>query len=388
MLRRALLTVLVLSTSACPQDPVINLDPPGTGEGEGEGGEGEGEGEGERGSCAAISGATFGPPIALTVPRSRHTATLLDDGRVLVVGGEDDSFLSIAAVEFIDVDAGTSVAGPSLNDARYEHAAVKLADGSVVVAGGFGNGHLDTIERFDGTSWTRLDPLDAPRAGLTGLPLNDGGAIFFGGDNTVSIPTSVVVVAGDGSVTVPAGVSVGANRRLHSAVTLADGRIFVAGGFFTSAIATTTFIAADGLSAIEGPGLPGARRQAMAAALPDGGALLMGGIGSGLLRDIQRLPTTGAGFTSTGILDGGRHSGRTLPLGCGVVVCGGLGDDGALSSCEGVDGDGRPVSMTASLPAATFSFSFTALGDDAALMAGGSLPTGHLGEARVLRLAL
>ena len=69
------------------------------------------------------------------------------------------------------------------------------------------------------------------------------------------------------------------------------------------------------------------------------------------------------------------------------MVCGGLGDDGALSSCEGVDGDGRPVSMTASLPAATFSFSFTALGDDAALMAGGSLPTGHLGEARVLRLA-
>jgi hypothetical protein len=113
----------------------------------------------------------------------------------------------------------------------------------------------------------------------------------------------------------------------------------------------------------------------------------MGGIGSGLLRDIQRLPTTGAGFTSTGILDGGRHSGRTLPLGCGVVVCGGLGDDGALSSCEGVDGDGRPVSMTASLTAATFSFSFTALGNDAALMAGGSLPTGHLGEARVLRLA-
>jgi hypothetical protein len=36
---------------------------------------------------------------------------------------------------------------------------------------------------------------------------------------------------------------------------------------------------------------------------------------------------------------------------------------------------------------ATFSFSFTALDDTRALMAGGSLPDGHFDEAHVLTLA-
>jgi len=99
------------------------------------------------------------------------------------------------------------------------------------------------------------------------------------------------------------------------------------------------------------------------------------------------MPSTGAGFTSQGNLGGGRHSGKALALGCGVVVCGGLGDDGALSTCEGADANGLPVSMAAALPVATFSFSFTALDDTRALMAGGSLPDGHFDEAHVLTLA-
>ena len=307
------------STSTRDDDPL--------GEGEGE----EGEGEGEQGDCPAIAGATFGAAIALQVPRARHTATVLDDGRVLLVGGEDDSFLQIADVEIVDPVAGTSVAGPSLNDARYEHAAVKLADGSVVVAGGFGpGGHTASIERFNGTSWTRLDPLDAPRAGITGLALKDGRAVFFGGDNSEAIPTSIVVVDTTGAVSSPAGLSIGANRRLHSAVRLEDGAIFIAGGFFTSAIATTAFLTADATSASDGPPLPGARRQAMAVPLKDGSALIMGGIGTGATADVQKLAATRAGFTSVGALSAPRHSGRALALGCGVVVCGGL-NDGAVA---------------------------------------------------------
>jgi hypothetical protein len=391
---RVLLTgLVVLSSSACgPADPVIELDRDREGEGEGESGEGEGEGEGEAGDCAAIAGATFSPPIALVVPRSRHTATLLDNGRVMLVGGEDDGYLQIANVEFIDLDAGTSTAGPSLNVARYEHAAVKLADGSVIVAGGFGpGGHLDSVERFDGTSWTTLSPLDAARVGLTGIALNDGRALFFGGDNSTAIPRTAVVVDGGASpvgVAVAAGVDIGANRRLHAATTLTDGRVFIAGGFFTSAIDTTVFISADATSTVPGPLLPGARRQAMAAPLPDGGAVIVGGLGGGgVLGDIQRLPATGAGFLGTGTLRVPRHSGRALPLGCGVVICGGLDSEGPLASCEGIDDVGRSVAMAATLPAAMFSFSFTALDDDRALVAGGSLPDGHLGEARVLTLA-
>jgi hypothetical protein len=43
--------------------------------------------------------------------------------------------------------------------------------------------------------------------------------------------------------------------------------------------------------------------------------------------------------------------------------------------------------MLASLPSPTFSFSFTALDASRALVAGGSLPDGHVATAVVLTLA-
>ncbi len=382
--RRCILIGLAAVCACDGAEPVIDLDTrdrrPGEGEGEGE------SGEGEVGSCDAVKNASFGAAIALQVPRSRHSATRLIDGRVLLVGGEADDFLPTDAVEIVDVDAGTSESVAPLNEARYEHAAVLLGDGSVVVAGGFGAGHLASVERFDGAAWTVIGALDAPRAGLSGIALDDGRALFFGGDNTESIPTTMVVVDTD-SVDVVAGASIGENRRLHAAVKLSSGQTLIAGGFFTSAIATTAIVDANGSGAVAGPALPGARRQAMAVALADGGALVVGGIGQGLLSDIQHMPPTLAGFISSGSLPAPRHSGEAVALGCGAVICGGLGDDGALDSCVGIDGDALAVPMGATLPEPMFSFTFTLLDNGRALVAGGSLPENHLGEARVLRLA-
>jgi hypothetical protein len=394
MLRSPLLLgCVVMAAAACdPRDPIIELDPDGSdllGGDDNDNNDGDDDDDRVVGDCTAIAAATIASVrIPLVVPRSRHTATLLDDGRVLLVGGEDDDYLPTAHTEIIDVEAGTSTAGPPLASPRYEHAAVRLGDGSVVVAGGFGpTGHEASIERFDGTSWTTLAPLDAARAGITGLPLSDGRAIFFGGDNDTTIPTTAVVVSVDGVAVAP-GVDVGRNRRLHAATTLADGRVFIVGGFFTQAIDTTVLVSADATSSVAGPTIPGARRQAMIAPLTDGGAVVIGGLGSGgVLGDIQRLSATGAGFVSTGELLTPRHSGRAVALGCGVVICGGLGEDGPLDGCEGLDGGGAPVAMTARLDQPMFSFSFTALDDERALIAGGSLPDLHAAEAMVLSLA-
>jgi hypothetical protein len=126
----------------------------------------------------------------------------------------------------------------------------------------------------------------------------------------------------------------------------------------------------------------------MMAPLPDGGAVVVGGLGGGgVLRDIQRLPATGAAFLGTGTLAAARHSGKALAMGCGVVICGGLGSDGPVATCEGIDAVGRALPMAATLPEATFSFSFTAIDNERALVAGGSLPDGHVTDAIVLSLA-
>ena len=60
--------------------------------------------------------------------------------------------------------------------------------------------HLASIERFDGVAWTVLGALDEPRVGLAGFLLDDGRAVFFGGDNATAIPRAVCALLKYGDV--------------------------------------------------------------------------------------------------------------------------------------------------------------------------------------------
>jgi hypothetical protein len=75
--------------------------------------------------------------FSLHAARSYHTATTLDDGRILIVGGFDSTGTSpLATTEVFDPKTRTVVAGPNLATARAKHAAVKLSSGDVAVFGG------------------------------------------------------------------------------------------------------------------------------------------------------------------------------------------------------------------------------------------------------------
>lgn len=73
---------------------------------------------------------------SLQTARYAHTASLLPDGRVLVVGGEDAGQAMTAAVETFDPGTEQWTAAPSLPEPRSNHVAVALQDGKVLVAGG------------------------------------------------------------------------------------------------------------------------------------------------------------------------------------------------------------------------------------------------------------
>lgn len=79
----------------------------------------------------------FGPSMASA--RFSHTATLLNDGRVLVAGGGDDSgcnLRSLASAESYDPVSNTWTAAASLSTARLSHSATLVSSGRVLVAGG------------------------------------------------------------------------------------------------------------------------------------------------------------------------------------------------------------------------------------------------------------
>ena len=80
---------------------------------------------------------SFSTVGSLNVARVRNTATLLDNGSVLVAGGNDASGNISASAEIYSPATGRFTPTGSLNTARGDHAATLLTNGTVLVVGGF-----------------------------------------------------------------------------------------------------------------------------------------------------------------------------------------------------------------------------------------------------------
>src|SRR5262245_53230500 len=80
-------------------------------------------------SSSAVGSWTAAPDMA--VARAHLTATGLDNGRVLAVGGVGEQ-----TTELYDPVTGVWLPGGTLSTPRWLHVAVRLANGRVLVAGG------------------------------------------------------------------------------------------------------------------------------------------------------------------------------------------------------------------------------------------------------------
>ena len=179
---------------------------------------------------------------SLATNRALHTASLLPDGRVLVVGGIDNNRRELASAEIWNPRSGTWRSAGRLHDARWHHAAVVLDDGRVLVVGGLrssravGAEALASAEIWDPKAerWSTTGELPDPAAQLTAIRLPDGHVLAAGG----TAPDGGNLAGGNPIWDPKNGrwsrdAAGGLARYEHTVSVLADGRIVATGGVAT-----------------------------------------------------------------------------------------------------------------------------------------------------------
>lgn len=169
---------------------------------------------------------------ALGGARAEHTATLLPGGKVLVVGGRNGAGAALAAARLYDPAANSWSPAASLADARHGHTATLLPGGRVLVAGGSDGdgGQLRSAELYDAAAdaWTGARPLTAPRTSHRADLLADGSVLVAGGIDRTSTEIYNPVAIPSGSWATSPGLKTA--REGSSATLLRSGRVLVAGG--------------------------------------------------------------------------------------------------------------------------------------------------------------
>jgi len=151
----------------------------------------------------------FAPTGSMNTERSTHTATLLDTGKVIVVGGASNSGTSLASAELWDPTTGLFTPTGSLAQARQQHGAAKLLDGTVLLLGGIsypGGGPgsvLSGAEVYDPATevFSPTGSLTTGRFDFAVAPLPSGKALAVGGENGDWLQTAEVFDPATGAFT-------------------------------------------------------------------------------------------------------------------------------------------------------------------------------------------
>jgi len=188
-------------------------------------------------SCSFLSSAAFAqqgmfiPTGDLNTARSFYTATLLNDGKVLVAGGQETLSGSLTATaELYDPATGTFTPTGSMSTPRISASATLLNNGMVLIAGG-GSSSAELYDPATG-SFTLTGSMTTSRALQTATLLNNGTVLVVGGGPCSSagcfLATAELYDPATGTFT-PTG-SLNTPRVGNTATLLNDGTVLIAGG--------------------------------------------------------------------------------------------------------------------------------------------------------------
>jgi hypothetical protein len=278
---------------------------------------------------------------SLITDRANHTATLLPDGKVLVVGGRS-FFYDLASAEVYDPATGTWTSTGSLNTGRRSHTATLLPNGRVLVTGGtrddsgYGPYSIASAEIYDPGSgtWTTTGSLATERGDHTATLLSSGKVLVAGGRPTFSgmgnLPITSAELYDPASGTWTFTGSLNSGRWSHTATLLPNGKVLVAAGFGDGTVLLSSEIYDPATATWTTTGNLLARRaDHTATLLPDNRVLVAGGFGGdypyGTRASAELYDPSSRSWTSTGSLITSReqHTATLLPDGT-VLVAGGI----------------------------------------------------------------
>ncbi len=235
---------------------------------------------------------TFTPTGNMTTPRGyQFTATLLPDGKVLIAGGGVSNPATgslanptLASAELYDPDTGTFSATGNLTTARASHTATLLNNGMVLIAGGLqlpANVFLASAELYDPSTgiFTATGNMTGTFADTATLLAN--GKVFITRDDLVTpfyVSSADLYDPSIGTFTSAGYLNV--NHTGPTATLVANGKVLIAGGDMgdgdgASAIAELYDPATGAFSSTGG--MTVGREQDTATPLSDGSVLFAGG---------------------------------------------------------------------------------------------------------------
>lgn len=171
-----------------------------------------------------------------------HTATLLRNGRLLVVGGVKSAGAGIAAADLFDPVSATWSSVAPMNVMRSSHTATRLADGRLLVAGGStvssvatkGYVNDDSAEIYDpvANTWTATPAMTAARSHHTATLLPDGTVLVYGGENLLYLVGATAEIYDPvANAWTPTRLAPISPRSQHTATLLPSGLVLISGGF-------------------------------------------------------------------------------------------------------------------------------------------------------------
>ena len=281
----------------------------------------------------------FSAAAVMQSPRSGHTATVLSDGRVLVTGGVTSGGGAVNTAEIYDPGADSWSGPTTMVDARAGHTASLLSDGRVLLAGGHdsaGNA-LSSLEIFDPASgkFSSAGAMSVPRMNHAAATLGDGRVLMIGGTTDGSNALASTEIYDPTAGAVSAGPALSTPHMSATATTTLDGKVAVIGGNNGSAAGSQDLASAEIFDPATGQFSPSASNLATARSghqaflLPKNNAILVvGGSSAGTdLNSAELYYSWADSFQATGAMSVARPglTGSALSLDGRFLAAGGTG---------------------------------------------------------------